>query len=288
MKYAITGATGYFGQHALNALLEKVAPTDVVAVVRDVDKATQMFPKDVIIRQADYADPDQLAAAFAGVDKLLFISSRPGAPTPRLQQHLNVVNAAKKAAVKFIAYTSYPHADTATSPLSADHKATEKAISQANIDHSFLRNNWYMENELALILAGTAGKPFIYSAGDSKVGWALERDYSQAAANILLTDAPREVYELAGPGHTFSELGAVVGEISGKNAHVRSVSDAEYADYLKNEDDLDAQSVETIIAIQDLIKNGELDEDSDDLPTVLGRPIDSLAEMVKQVIAEDR
>lgn len=288
MKYAITGATGHFGQHAINTLLTQVDASDVIAIVRNISKAQELLPADVIIRQADYAEPEQLTAALTDVDKLLFISSQPGAVVPRLQQHLNVVNAAKEAGVSFIAYTSFPHADKATSPLSADHKATEAAIEQTGITHSFLRNNWYMENELGLILAVNAGKPFIYSAGNGKVGWALERDYAEAAALVLTADKPKPVYELAGPGHTFSELGAVVSEQAAKNAHVRSVSDTEYADYLKSEDQLDDQSIATILAIQDLIKAGELAEDTNDLTDILQRPIASLGEMVTEVMKADR
>lgn len=288
MKYAITGATGHFGQHAINTLLTKVNASDVVAIVRNISKAQELLPAEVTIRQADYTDPEQLTTALTGVDKLLFISSQPGAAVSRLQQHLNVVNAAKEAGVSFIAYTSFPHADKATSPLSADHKATEAAIEQTGIAHSFLRNNWYLENELGLILAVNAGKPFIYSAGDGKVGWSLEQDYAEAAALVLTTDNPKSVYEFAGPSHTFSELGAVVSEQAAKNAHVRSVSDKEYADYLKSEDQLDEQSIATILAIQDLIRAGELSEDTDDLATVLQRPIASLGEMVKDVMKEDR
>lgn len=288
MKYAITGATGHFGQHAVKTLLNQVAASDVIAVARNISKAQELLPADVTIRQADYDSPEQLTTAFAGVDKLLFISSQPGPTMARLQQHLNVINAAKDAGVSFIAYTSFPHADTASSPLSADHKATETAIEQSGIAHSFLRNNWYMENELGMIQAVNEGKPFIYSAGNGKVGWALESDYATAAALVLTTDNPKSVYEFAGPSHTFSELGAVVSEQASKNAHVRSVSDTEYANYLKTEDQLDEQTVATIIAIQDLIRNGELAEETTDLSDVLGRPIDSLGEMVNQVMKEDR
>ncbi len=77
-------------------------------------------------------------------------------------------------------------------------------------------------------------------------------------------------------------------EQAAKNAHVRSVSDAEYADYLRSEDQLDDQSIATILAIQDLIRAGELSEDTNDLATVLQRPIASLGEMVKDVMKEDR
>lgn len=288
MKYAVTGATGHFGQAAITNLLKHVAANEIVAIVRDEVKARKQLPSDIEIRTAAYDHPADLATAFSGIDRLLFVSSIPGREMPRLQQHLNVVNAAQQAGVKFIAYTSYPHANTATSPLSADHRATETAIIKTGIAHSFLRNNWYMENEIGLIQTGLMGKPIVYSAGDGKVGWALERDYAEAAALVLLSDQPKEVYEFTGQPHTFSQLGAVISEMAQKHADVRSISDQDYANYLRDEDGLDSKSIENIIAIQTLIRNGDLNEQSSDLTNILGRPLPTLAEMVKQVTTEDR
>ena len=110
---AITGATGQLGQHVLENLLTTVPADQVVAIVRNPAKAESLSQKGVVVRQADYGDEAALTAALQGVDKLLLISS--SEVGQRAVQHRNVINAAKAAGVKFIAYTSLLHADT--SPL---------------------------------------------------------------------------------------------------------------------------------------------------------------------------
>lgn len=141
MKYGITAATGHFGQVAVKELVGLVGADNVVAIVRNLEKAKQLLSDDIEIRQGDYDDKNSLVSAFEGLDKVLFISSQPGGKIIRLEQHTNVVDALKETKVDFVAYTSFPHADQAKSALASDHTATEKLIVESGIKHSFLRNN---------------------------------------------------------------------------------------------------------------------------------------------------
>jgi len=52
------------------------------------------------------------------------------------------------------------------------HRAIEEAIQKTGIPYSFLRNNWYIENEMGVIQDVLAGAPLVISAGAGKVGWA--------------------------------------------------------------------------------------------------------------------
>lgn len=156
--YAVTGVTGKFGKRALATLVQLVPDAHIIALARNIDKASKLVPAGVDVRKGDYTDKQSLTESLTGVDKLLFVSSIPGTDTPRQTQHQNVVDAAKEAGVSYIAYTSYPQLESAQSPLSEDHKYTEKAIVAAGINHSFLRNNWYLENELDPIQAALKGQ----------------------------------------------------------------------------------------------------------------------------------
>lgn len=144
MKYAITGATGHFGQLALKELLKLTASQNIIAIARNVAKAKKLLPQGIEIRQADYTDETTMANALQGVDRLLFISSLPGESVARAVQHQNVANALVAAHVKFVAYTSFPNAQNSTSALANDHRITETAIKNSGVAHAFLRNNWYL------------------------------------------------------------------------------------------------------------------------------------------------
>jgi NAD(P)H dehydrogenase (quinone) len=99
---AITGATGQLGQLVIEHLLKTVPASQIVAIVRNPAKAGALSQQGIVVRQADYTDQAAFTTALNGVDKLLLISS--SEVGQRATQHQNVINAAKAAGVKFIAY----------------------------------------------------------------------------------------------------------------------------------------------------------------------------------------
>lgn len=283
--YAITGATGHFGQTAVKALAQDVGARNVIALARNAEKAAKVLPADIAVRPGSYEDVATLTTSLQGVDRLLFISSQPGGATSRPEQHANVVNAAKAAGVKLIAYTSYGHLETAKAPLADDHKTTEALIKASGLTYTFLRNNWYLENDLNVLKAGAAGQPFVYAAGDGKAGWALERDYATAAAKVLQLAEPKAVYEFSGPAHTYAELAAAVKAATGKDFPVQSISEEAYQAGLEKSG-MDSATASIVTGIQDLIKIGDLAGTTDDLPNILGHSLPSLAESIKEVLAK--
>ncbi|MEE8824326.1 quinone oxidoreductase 2 [Lentilactobacillus sunkii] len=282
MKYAVTGATGKFGQTVIKVLAENVDNADIIALARDTEKAEKLLP-GIEVRPGSYDSEETLEKSLKGVDKLLLISSIPGQKVSRIQQHKNVINAAKKAGVRFIAYTSFPHADKAKSSLAVDHKNTEQAIRESGIGYSFLRNNWYLENERMQIPAAIHNKPFVYSAGDGKVGWALEREYAEAAAKVLMSNEPKTVYEFSGPQRSYDDLARTLKLLTDNNFDVMSLSDDEYQKRLIAIG-YNPQAAAGIVGMQKLIREGDLAETSGDLPKVLGHPLPTFEESLEEVI----
>ncbi|WP_373327614.1 NAD(P)H-binding protein, partial [Cronobacter turicensis] len=167
-------------------------------------------------RAADYGDVAALTAALAGVEKLLLISS--SEVGQRAPQHRNVIDAAKTAGVKLIAYTSLLHADRSPLGLADEHVATEKMLAEAGIPYVLLRNGWYTENYLASVPPALEHGVFIGSAGDGKIASASRQDYAEAAASVLTLDNQAgRVYELAGDNAwTLRDLTALLSKETGK------------------------------------------------------------------------
>lgn len=163
---ALTGATGQLGHYVLQDLLNTVPASQIVAIVRNPAKARALSQQGVVVRQADYSDEAALTAALQGVDKLLLISS--SEVGQRAVQHRNVINAAKAAGVKFIAYTSLLHADTSPLGLAAEHIETEQMLADSGIAYALLRNGWYTENYLASAPPALEHGVFIGAAGRVK------------------------------------------------------------------------------------------------------------------------
>jgi len=231
---AITGATGQLGQHVIEKLLETVPASQLVAIVRNPAKAEALSQQGVTVRQADYTDQTAFTAALAGVDKLLLISS--SEVGQRAAQHQNVINAAKAAGVKFIAYTSLLHADTSPLGLHVEHVATEKALAESGIAYALLRNGWYTENYLASAPPALEHGVFIGAAGEGKIASATRADYAAAAARVISEEGHAgKVYELAGDqAWTLSELAAELSRQSGKNVVYQNLSEADFAAALKS------------------------------------------------------
>ena len=285
MKILVTGATGKLGSKVVETLLKTVPIPQLVASVRDPNKADGLRARGVEVRRGDFEEPGTLDGAFAGIDRLLIISTM-GDNETRIRQHANAVAAAHRANVKFIAYTSIVNAQESKNFLAPTHQATEEAIIKTGIPYSFLRNNWYLENEISAIQAVAAGAPWVTSAGDGRVGWAPREDYAQAAAAVLLGNGHENtVYELSGKLLSQEELAAAIGKMLGKEVSVQQVDDAGYAHIMKGAG-VPESIVPFLVGIQQGIREGTLAVASSDFEKLLGRPATSVAEALHQIIGK--
>lgn len=283
MKYLITGATGRLGSKIVASLLNTIPASQLAVSVRNLNKAENLRSLGIEVRHGDFDQPDTLDIAFAGIDRLLIISAD-GDNETRIRQHTNAVEAAKRANVKFIAYTSIANATESKNIMAPPHVATEAAIIQTGIPYSFLRNNWYLENEIGSIQGAIAGAPWVTSAGPGKVGWAIQQDYAEAAAAILLGNGHENtVYELSGPLLTQEELVAELSSVIGKEVPVRPVNDEQYTETMKGIG-LPDYVIPIVVGIQESIRNGSLDVESNDFEKILGRPLTPIKEALEKIV----
>jgi len=225
-----------------------------------------------------------LVSAFAGIDRLLIISTD-GDNETRIRQHANAVTAAQNAKVKFIAYTSLGNADNNPLQLAQVHRATEAAIIKTGIPYSFLRDNWYLENETGNIQGVLAGAPWVTAAGTAKVGWAAKQDYAAAAAAVLSgTGHDNTIYELSGKPMTQEELAAILGTVLGKEVIVQQVDDAAYAAIMKGAG-LPDFVVDMLVEMQQSIRKGALDIESSDFEKLLGRPTTPTSKALADIVS---
>ncbi|EMS8796370.1 SDR family oxidoreductase [Enterobacter ludwigii] len=280
---AITGATGQLGQLVIEQLLNTVPANQIVAIVRNPAKAEALSQQGITVRQGDYADESTLTSAFKGVDKLLLISS--SEVGQRATQHQNVINAAKAAGVKFIAYTSLLHADKSPLGLHVEHVATEKALAESGIPYALLRNGWYTENYLASAPPALEHGVFIGAAGEGKIASATRADYAAAAAKVISGDGHAgNVYELAGDhAWTLSELAAELSKQSGKNVAYQNMSEADFAAALKGVG-LPAGLADMLADSDVGASKGGLFDDSHTLSKLIGRPTTPLSESIKAIL----
>ncbi|MGV7211435.1 NAD(P)H-binding protein [Oxalobacteraceae bacterium A2-2] len=278
----ITGATGQLGQLVIAGLLKQVPASSIVAAVRDPAKAAALAAQGVQVRRADYNDTASLDAAFAGAAKVLLISSNDIGQ--RGAQHRNVVDAAKRAAVGLLAYTSVLCADTSPLALAGEHRETEDAIRASGLAYSLLRNGWYVENHTGALGPAVAHGVLAGAAGQGRVAAAARADYADAAVAVLTADQPQQVYELAGDTrYTLAELAAEAARQSGKPVAYQDLPQAEYEQLLLGLG-LPAAMAALVADSDAAAARGALDDEGRTLSRLIGRPTISLADAVKAAL----
>lgn len=276
----ITGATGQLGRLILSGLLAKTDAANLVAAVRNVDKAADLAALGVQVRRADYDDPATLDAAFAGADKILLISS--SEVGQRERQHQNVIDAARRAGAGLLVYTSLLHADASPLGLATEHRATEAAIRASGLPYSILRNGWYLENYTANLGPVLQHGAVLGSGGEGRYAAAGRADYADAAVAVLTAaTAPEPVYELAGaPAFTLTDLAAEVARQSGQTIVYQDLPPQDYKQVLIGAG-LPEGFAELLADSDAGAARGGLDGDGAALAALIGRPSLSLAQAVK-------
>ena len=280
MKIGVTGATGQLGQLVVEQLKQKTAAENIVALVRTPEKAAKL---GVEARAFDYDQPEELPGSLKDIDRLLLISS--SEIGKREQQHKNVINAAKKADVSWIVYTSLLHADTSSLSLAGEHLATEAALKKSGIEYTILRNGWYTENYTGSIAGALGAGAFVGSAGDGKISSATRADFAEAAA-IVLTDESHKgkKFELAGDeSYTLTELAAEISKQKGKDIPYNNLPEGEYAKILKSVG-LPEMVADAIASWDTGASKGDMFDDSKQLSKLIGRSTTPLTDAVKAVL----
>ena len=193
----VTGATGRLGRLIIEALLTQTDPSNIAAVVRSPEKATDLATRGISLHQGDYADKASLEAAFTGADALMFISNAD--IEQRAVQHQNVVDAAAAAGVGRVVYTSVFNV-THENMLAQTHLATEQAIIASGIPYTFLRNSFYMDMYVVEVEIAIQRGAYRSPSGNAGVSLVARRDIARSAAVVLTSDGHAgKAYDMTGP-----------------------------------------------------------------------------------------
>lgn len=280
----VTGANGQLGRLVVNKLLETLPPDQITAAVRNPDSVSDLAARGVDVRVADYDRPDTLEAAFAGIDRMLLVSS-PDNTGARTRQQQNVIEAAVRAGVSRLAYTSILHADTSRLKLAKEHRETEVLLANADIDAVLLRNGWYVENLTRTIEPTLASGAHYGSARNGRFAAAACADYAAAAAAVLIADRPKPIYELAGDNaFTLADYAAEVARQSGQKVDYVDLPQADYEAALVHAG-LPASLAALVADADAAAAEDQLFDDGGEMSRLIGRPTTSMQSVVAKALA---
>lgn len=282
----VTGASSQLGRLVVDQLLATVPAGQVAATVRTREAAAALAARGVQARIADYDQPDSLDAALAGIGRVLLISS--SELGRRVAQHRNVIEAARRAGVGLLAYTSVLHADTSPLGLAGEHRDTEALLQNSGVPFVLLRNGWYTENYTASIPAALAHHAVFGSAGEGRVASAARADYAAAAVAVLTAaqDMAGRTLELAGDeAYSLSEFAAEIARQSGQSIGYTNLPEADYRAALVGVGLPEALA--SLLADSDTgASKGALFDDSRQLGTLIGRPTTPMAATVALALSQ--
>jgi NAD(P)H dehydrogenase (quinone) len=282
-KIVITGATGELGQLVVQHLLEKVSANQIAVSVRNVEKASKFADQGIEVRYGDYDDPSSLEKSFAGASKLLLISTPKDDSVVRIRKHVDAIEAAKKAGVNHLLYTSFAAVDKgAFPPLGDVHLATEYTLRASGLSTTILRNAIYQEAIVNESLQSFIDSGVIVtSTGKGKVNTVERNDLALAAATVLAGEGhENKVYELASPETwNYDDLANILSDVSGKNVTHQSMSDSEALERMVNSG-VPEDFAHYQIAIYNSIANGNEGNVSNDLEDLIGRKPTSIRETI--------
>jgi len=285
----VTGASGRLGRRVVELLLEEVSADRIRALTRNPEKLQDLASRGVAVLPGDFNRMETLARSLEGVERLLVISTDDLRPGARIAQHRNAVQAARRAGVRHVVYTSALHADRNPVSFMRDHAQTEEAIRESGLPFTFLRNNLYAESLLTAASQAVQTGVLRLPAGEGRVSFVAREDCARIAAAVLARPGQEgRIYEVTGPDScSYGDVAEVLSELSGRPVRYEPVSLEEYTRSMEAAG-LAPAAVEAFASLYRAIAHGFFDHLSPAVQEVTGRPPLSLREALSPYRAQLR
>lgn len=281
----ITGANGKLGRAIVNNLLERIPAEEIGVSVRDVSKASDLKELGVRVRYGDYEDPASLVNAFEGASQVLIISAATTGEIA-LKQHKNAIEAAKAVGASRILYTS--HMGSNPNSIFSDHAATEVMLKESGIPFTSLRNGFYASS-ISMFLGNALETGEFITPKDGPISWTAHADLAEAAAIALVNEgsldgltpalAPTKALD-------FTDIAAIVSEITGRSIKHITVSDEEYKKTMISYG-MSEQQVGFLLGFFKASRNGELATIDPTFEHLIGHPSITVKTLLSKQLNKD-
>jgi NAD(P)H dehydrogenase (quinone) len=278
---AVTGASGQLGRLTLRLLLERVDAASVLALTRTPQRAADL---GIATRSVDFDDADGLVPAFAGIERLLLISTNVFDTTGRrIRQHTNAIEAATKAGVEHIIYTSISRASDPAHPaaVARDHRVTETMLAESGVQYTMLRHSIYTQLVLAGIDVAVCTGKILDNSGDGATSYVTREDCAAVAAAVLAHGGfEGQRLEVTGPhALTQTDIAAIISEYTGVPVHYHPITDEAVTTDLINHG-MDALAAREFATIGASVRAGYTSIVTDVVERITGHPPMSVVDLL--------
>jgi uncharacterized protein YbjT (DUF2867 family) len=222
----ITGASGTNGREILKQLAAIRVP--VRAMVRDVSKSADLKGLASEVVAGDFAQPETLDAALAGVDKALML---PPISPDMVELQRNFIEAAKRSGTQLVVKFSALGADP-NSPMRLGrwHGEGEKMLEESGIPYVLLRPNGFMQNFLAFAQLIANQGIFTQPGGDACISHVDVRDIAAVIVKTLTEPGHAgKTYTITGPeALSFNQVADIFSNVLGKPVNYIDLSPEDF------------------------------------------------------------
>jgi uncharacterized protein YbjT (DUF2867 family) len=214
---AVIGATGNTGRAVVKEL--RALGQEPVSIVRNADKAREVLGANAKTAVAELTDRAALEKALQGVDRVFVVT---GHNPQMVEQQTNILEAAKKAGVKYLVRVSGGRAvvgPDVASVVGRGHHAIEEAMNRSGMAWVNLRPGLFMQNTLGQAASiKNDGKMILPYPKDQPIAFIDVRDTGALGARIVLDPAPHagKTYEFTGTTTNCGEFAKVFSDVLGK------------------------------------------------------------------------
>ena len=269
MKIGVSGASGHLGRAVVSELVQRPDGHDVVAITRTPETVSGPAQR----RFGDYNRPESLAEAYAGLDRLLIITTIDPEPGKRGAQNVAAIDAAARAGVKHIVFMSAVGTRQEEEPArGASYWRGEQHLIATAPAWTILRMNYYAE---ALVQQAQASldQGVLTGLAENRVAFVARSDVAAAAAGILISDGHAgATYNATGPERlSGAERAVLIAEITGRPLAFLAITEEQLRAGL-TQAGLPVEVVNTVISIQASFAAGAFDIVTGDVERLGGRP----------------
>ncbi len=287
MKIGVTAASGRLGHALLRQLSTQVGAGSVVAVARDPGR---VLVQGIEKRAGDYQSEDSMQAALQGIDTVIMISAPVSGGTERIPLHRNVINAARRAGVRRLLFTSIigngREMDTLFGATQQVNRQTEADLKASGLEWLIGRNGLYLE--LDLIQMRKAEETGVYSnpAGAGRCPYLTIDEIACAYANLAADPSQSaQIYNISGETLSQAELLRLACEVFALHVRYETMSDDDcIAKFRKLMPERGEAVAHMLTGCFQSIRAGAFDVPSHFMEAA-GRPAKSVREMMQDVAA---
>jgi NAD(P)H dehydrogenase (quinone) len=281
MKIGVSGASGHLGGSVVSELLQRSGGHEIVAITRTPETVSEPAQG----RFGDYDRPDSLATAYAGLDRLLIITTVDPVPGKRGAQNVAAIDAAVRAGVKHIVLMSAVGTRQEEEPeRGASYWRGEQHLIATAPAWTILRMNFYAEAFVQLARAAL-GQGVLNGLAENRAAFVARDDVAAAAAGILIGDGHAgAIYNATGPARlSGAERAALVAEIAGRPLAFQIITEEQLHAGL-TQAGLPPGAVNTVVSIQASFAAGDFDILTGDVERLSGRPPKPLRDVLARAL----